>query len=67
MTVKHKPKKDHIVPDTLSRLASSNINLPAADPKYAKLDTFFAYLATLVESHPNLLKKILKKYQRDEW
>ncbi len=33
LTVRHKPGKEHIVPDALSRLASTNSNLADHDPE----------------------------------
>lgn len=60
--VKHKLKIDHIIPKILSRFASSNINLLATAPKYAKLDIFLPIWPYLVELHIYFLKKILKKY-----
>ena len=39
LIVRHKPGKEHIIPDALSRLASAN-NL-GYNPEYVKLDALF--------------------------
>lgn len=66
LMVKHKLKKDHIVLDILSKLANSNVNLPAADLKNAKLDILFTYLAILLELHPDFFIKNTQKYNQNK-
>ncbi len=63
----HKPSKEHIVPDALSRLASANTNLSSLDPKYSEPDALFTYITTLVDIQPDLIKRIIDGYKADEW
>ncbi len=65
LEVRHKPGKEHIIPDALSRLASSNTG--HADPQHSELDALFAYNTTLVELHPTLISRILAGYEADPW
>lgn len=58
LVVRHKPGKEHVIPDALSRLASANTDLPS-DPEHSELDVLFVYTATLVELSPILLKQIV--------
>lgn len=67
LVVRHKPGKEHIVPDALSRLASANINSPSSDPDYKELDALFTYNTTLIKINPELLQKIVKGYEADSW
>lgn len=67
LVVRHKPGKEHIVPDALSRLASANTNLPWEDPNYSELDALFTYNTTLIDIHPDLVKRIVKGYKADNW
>lgn len=67
LEIRHKPGKEHIVPDALSRLASANTNLPSLDPEYSELDALFTYTTTLVDIHPDLIKRIIDGYKADEW
>lgn len=67
LVVRHKPGKEHIVPDALSRLASANINRPSSDPNYEELDALFTYNATLIKINPQLLQRIVKGYEADSW
>ncbi len=53
LNVRHKPGKEHIVPDALSRLASANTG--QVDPHHSELDVLFAYSTTLVKLHPTLI------------
>lgn len=46
LIVHHKPGKEHIIPDALSRLASDNNS--GHDPEYSELDALFVYHTTLV-------------------
>lgn len=64
LVVRHKPGKEHVIPDALSRLASANTDLPS-DPEHSELDVLFVYTATLVELSPILLKQIVQGYTRD--
>lgn len=59
LDVCHKPGKEHIVPDALSRLASAN---KYPDPQHSEPDTLFTYNITLVEMHPALVSQILAGY-----
>ena len=54
LIVWHKPEKEHILLDALSRLASAITNLPSQDPAYSKLDALFAYNTTLVAMNKDL-------------
>ena len=60
LVVRHKPGKEHIIPDMLSRLASAN--RAGHDKVYSKLDALFTYHATLVEISPDLIQHILDGY-----
>lgn len=60
LIVRHKPGKEHIIPDALSRQASAN-NL-GHDPKYFKLHAMFVYHTTLVQINLKLVKRILDGY-----
>lgn len=61
----HKPGKEHIVPNALSRLASANTNLSLEDLNYLELDALFTYNTTLIDIHPDLVKEIVKGYKTD--
>ncbi len=65
LIVRHKPGKEHIIPDALSRLASANNS--GHDPEYSELDVLFVYHTTLVQINPDLVKCILNGYTSDEW
>lgn len=63
LEVRHKLGKEHIIPDTLSRLTSSNTG--QADPQHSELDALFTYNTMLVELHPTLISRILAGYKAD--
>lgn len=65
LNVRHKPGKEHIVPDALSRLASTNT--AHANPHHSELNALFAYSTTLVKLHPTLISRILAGYNADPW
>lgn len=65
LSVWHKPRKEYIIPDELSRLASTT-NSPT-NPCYSELDALFVYNTTLVEIYPILVVKILAGYNADVW
>ena len=65
MIVRHKSGKELIIPDALSRLASTNSS--GHDPEYAELDALFVYHTTLVQINSDLVKCILDGYTSDEW
>ena len=65
LVVRHKPGKEHIIPDALSRLTSAN--RAGHDKVYSELDALFTYHATLVEISPDLIKRILDGYLADDW
>ena len=65
LIVRHKPGKEHIIPDALSRLASANSS--GHDAEYAELDALFVYHTTLVRINPDLVKQILDGYMSDGW
>lgn len=64
LNVRHKPGKEHIVPDALSRLASTSRH---PDPEHSELDALFTYNTTFVEMHPALVSQILAGYRADPW
>ncbi len=65
LDIRHKPGKEHIIPDALSHLASTNTCHP--DPQYSELDALFTYNATLVVIHLVLVSRILAGYGADPW
>lgn len=67
LEIRHKPYKEHIIPDALSRFASANTILFFLDPEYSELDTLFTYTTILVDIHPDLIKKINDGYKANEW
>lgn len=56
----HKLGKEHIILDTLSRLASTK--RLSQNPEYAKLDVLFVYHMILVRINSDLVKCILNGY-----
>ncbi len=65
LKVRHKPGKENIIPDTLSRLASSNTW--HVDPQHSELNALFTYNTTLIELYPTLVSQILASYEVDPW
>ena len=65
LIVRHKPEKEHIITDALSRLASANSS--GHDAEYAEHDALFIYHTTLVWINPDLVKQILDGYTSDGW
>lgn len=65
LSVRHKPGKQHIIPEVLSRLASTTDG--TTNPSYTEFDAFFVYNTTLVEIHPTLIARILAGYDVDAW
>lgn len=63
--VRHKPGKEHIIPDMLSRL--TNTNRAGYDDLYFELNVIFTYHTTLVEISPNLTIRIFDGYLSDDW
>ena len=61
LEIRHKPGKQHIVPDALSRLASANTNPPRHDE--GELDALFT--ASLVEMDSAFKQRILDGYKTD--
>lgn len=46
----HKPNKEHIIPDILSQLASTNTRYP--NLQHLEINILFIYNATLVKIYP---------------
>ncbi len=67
LEIGHKPDKEHIVPDAISRLASANTNLLSLDPEYSELDALFIYTTILVDIHSDLIKRIIGGSKANEW
>lgn len=63
LEVRYKPGKKLIIPNALSRLASSNTG--HADPQHSELDVLFTNSTTLVELYPTLISRILAGYKAD--
>ena len=62
LEVRHKPGKDHIVPDILSRLASLNQDASLTED-HSELDVLFT--AALVEMNQDFYSRIIQGYQED--
>ena len=64
LIVQHKPEKNHIIPDSLSRLASANNS--GHNLEYSKLDALFVYHKTLMQINPDLGQRIFDGYKSDK-
>ena len=63
---RHKPGKQHIVPDALSRLRSSNIGINDANSNSeGELDALYAYCVSLIEINQELRQQIIDGYAED--
>lgn len=60
LNIRHKPGKNHIIPDVLDWLASMNCNI--ANSSYLELDVLFIYNTTLIEICPTLVARIITGY-----
>ena len=65
LDVRHKPGKEHISPNPLSRLASANVG--CTDPSYFELDALFTYNTTVIKIYLGLVSRILAGYEDDEY
>lgn len=65
LVVCHKPGKEHIIPNALSRLASANC--AGYNNLYSELDALFTYYTTLVEISLDLATRILDGYLSNNW
>ena len=63
LKVTHKFKKEHILPNTLSRLASCSLSI--LPNNHSKLDALFA--ATLVDMNEEFYNKLIKGYEKDNF
>lgn len=63
--IRHKPGKKHIIPDALSKLASTNY--AEHNKLYSEPDVLFTYYVTLVKISLDLVKRILNGYLPDDW
>lgn len=64
LDVRHKPGKDNVVPDALSRLSSTDVtSLGSKD--YSELDALYIYNTTLVEISKDFSDRIIKGYAND--
>lgn len=63
LDVCHKPRKEHIISDGLSQLASTNIG--QANPFYSELDVLFTYNIIFIEIRPKLILRISAGYKAD--
>lgn len=64
LMVQHKPRKEQIIPDALSRLASANRS--GHNSEYTKLDVLFINHIVLVQINTDLVKPILDGYNADK-
>lgn len=64
LIVRHKPGKEHIIPDALSRLTWANNS--GHNPEYSELDALFVYHTTLMQINPDLVKLIFDDYTSDK-
>ena len=67
LDVRHKPGKEHIVPDALSRLASMNHGKECSDPGYSELDALYGTSCSLVAMSPEFRKRLVEGYTTDRW
>ena len=65
LEVRHKPKKEYIISDALSRLASVNHGQESEIPQYSELDVLFT--CSLVEMSDDFRHRLVKGYKSDPW
>ena len=65
LDVRHKPGKEHIIPNVLNQLARANVG--QAYPSYSELAALFIYNTTFVEIWPKLISRILAGYKADDY
>jgi len=65
LNVRYKPDRQHIVPDILSRLASTNC-LPSDPSEVTSLDYLYNFHIALVEISPDFRTQILRGYKDDK-
>ena len=63
LNIKYKSKKDHIISNALSRLASVNIEL--LSKKHSELNILYTYNTTLIEMFEKFRKKIIEDYEKN--
>lgn len=63
LDIRHKPGKEHIIPDALSRLASANTGSLKDD--FNELDALYVYNATLIGISNSFRDQIVKGYTTD--
>lgn len=63
LDVRHKPDKEHIVPDALSRLASLNHSKKA--PEYSELNAL--YTCSLIDISDDFRHRLVDDYKKDPW
>ena len=64
LDVRYKSRKEHIIPDALFRLVSSNINL-FSNSDHFELNALYAYNTTLVELSTEFRDRIIQNYIDD--
>ena len=65
LDIRHKPGKEHIIPDALSRLASANVRPILADD-HSELDVLYVYNTTVVEMSNDFRKRLIAGYSTDK-
>lgn len=63
LDIRHKPGKEHIIPDPLRHLASANS--PLTDARHSELDALFVYNTMLIKVNLTLVFRILASYDAD--
>lgn len=65
LDVRHQPRKEYIISDALSCLAS--VATSPTDPHYPELGVLYICNTTLIKIHPYLVSRILAWYNSDLW
>ena len=65
LDIRHKPGKEHIIPDALSRLASTTLRPILADD-HSELDVLYVYNNTVVEMSNDFRKRLIAGYSTDK-
>ena len=63
LEIRHRPGKLNIIPDALSRLASTSTK--TNDDEDGELDVLYAYIATFAEFSPEFKESIISGYKQD--